>query len=321
MNRRGPVAALCLAAVSFGSANTGTKYALGGFDPVGLLAVELVLATAVLWCCVSLRGFRRPASLGRVLLLGLFEPALAYLGQTAGLDRTSATNGALIMGLECVFVVVLAAVVLHEPIGVAVTVAIGLAVVGLVVLESGDHLAGPGLGDTLVLVGSLCAAGYTIIARGLSPVDDPLSVTAVQFTAATVVALPVAAVAWATGAQSVPVDVEPRFVAAAGLVGVVGFAGSFLLYNFAIATVEAAPAAVVVNLIPAVGLVTAVLFLGERPTSYALTGAFLICLSVALFAGLEAVAARRASQELALDLRVLVGDVELRELSRSTVSG
>lgn len=314
------MAALCLAAVLFGSANTGTKYALGGFDPVSLLAVELVLATVVLWSCLWRRGLRRPASLGRVLVLGLFEPALAYLGQTAGLDRTSATNGALIMGLECVFVVILAAVLLHEPISVAVAAAIGLAVVGLVVLESGDSLSGPGLGDSLVLVGSLCAAGYTIIARGLSPDDDPLSVTALQFSAATAIALPVAGVAWGTGAERVPTQVDARFVVAAALVGIVGFAGSFLLYNYAIATVEAAPAAVIINLIPAVGLLTAVAVLGERPTSYALTGAVLICLSVALFAALEALAARGAATDLVLELRVMVGDVELRQLSQTTVS-
>jgi drug/metabolite transporter (DMT)-like permease len=293
---------------------------LGGFDPVSLLAAELVLATVLLWCCVWLRGFRRPRSLARVLVLGLFEPALAYLGQTAGLDRTSATNGALIMGLECVFVVILAAVLLHEPISAAVAVAIGLAGVGLIVLESGDSLVGPGLGDTLILLGSLCAAGYTIIARGLSPDEDPLSVTAMQFSAATAIALPVAAVAWGTGAESVPTHVDARFLLAAALVGIVGFGGSFLLYNYAIATVEAAPAAVIINLIPAVGLLSAVAVLGERPTSYALTGAVLICVSVALFAALEALAARRAARQLVLDLRVLVGDVELRELSRTTVS-
>ena len=166
----------------------------------------------MLWCLVWRRGLRRPGSLVRVLALGLFEPALAYLGQTAGLDRTSATNGALIMGLECVFVVILAAVLLHEPISVAVAVAISVAVVGLVVLESGDSLSGPGLGDSLVLVGSLCAAGYTIIARGLSPADDPLSVTAMQFTAASGIALPVAAVAWGTGAERLPAHVDLRFV-------------------------------------------------------------------------------------------------------------
>jgi drug/metabolite transporter (DMT)-like permease len=290
MTPRGPVVALGLAAVSFGSATTGTKFALGGFDPVSLLAVELALATAVLWVGVAARGYRRPRSLGRVMVLGLFEPALAYLGQTAGLSRTSATNGALIMGLECVFVVVLAAMVLREPITAGVAVAIVLAVAGLVVLESGGHLAGPGSGDALVLLGSLCAAAYTIVARGLSAEDDPLTVTAVQFTTALALTGPVAGLTWVTGRERVPLAVEPRFVVAAALVGVVGFAGSFVLYNFAIASVGAAPAAVVINLIPAVGLGTAVAVLGEPLTVYALAGALLICASVGVFATLEALA-------------------------------
>lgn len=330
MTRRAPVIALCLAAVSFGSATTGTKYALGGFDPVSLLAVELGLATAVLWVGVVARGFRRPRSLVRVMVLGLFEPALAYLGQTAGLTRTSATNGALIMGLECVFVVILAAVLLREPINAAVAVAIGLAVIGLVVLESGDSLVGPGAGDALVLLGSLSAAAYTIVARGLSPDDDPLSVTALQFTTAFALTGPAAVAAWTSGRERVPVDVEPRFLVVAGLVGVVGFAGSFVLYNFAIVTVEAAPAAVIINLIPAVGLGTAVALLGEPLTAYAVVGAMLICASVAIFATLEALAEPVVEEpavaeplpvdgELALDLRVLVEDVELPELSRSVV--
>ena len=141
-----------------------------------------------------------------------------------------------------------------------------------------------------------------------------------QFTAASGIALPVAAVAWGTGAERLPTHVDLRFVVAAALVGIVGFAGSFLLYNYAIATVEAAPAAVIINLIPAVGVLTAVAVLGERPTSYALTGALLICASVALFAAFEVLAARRAATDLVLELRVMVGDVELRELSRTTAS-
>lgn len=324
MIRRGPVIALCLAALSFGSANTGTKYALGGFQPVGLLAVELALATALLWAVVAVRGLRRPRSLARVALLGLFEPALAYLGQTAGLARTSATNGALIMGLECVFVVVLAAILLHEPITQAVTVAIVLALVGLIVLESGDSVVGPGSGDMLVLVGSLCAAAYTIVARGLDPGEDPFSVTALQFTAASAIAVPAAVVAWVRGVESVPTHVEPRYAVVAALVGIVGFGGSFLLYNYAIATVEAAPAAVVINLIPAVGLITAVTLLGEPLTTYSVAGALLICASVAFFGALEVRASRRAIQQLGqlptdltLDLRVLVDDVELPMVAQS----
>ena len=150
--------------------------------------------------------------------------------------------------------------------------------------------SGRGTGDALVLFGALSAAAYTIVARRLSPEEDPLSVTAVQFTTATVLAVPMALVAWGTGAERVPAGVEPRYVVAAALVGVVGFAGSFVLYNFAIATVEAAPAAIIINLIPAVGLASAVAWLGEPLTMYAAVGAMLICASVAIFAALEALA-------------------------------
>jgi drug/metabolite transporter (DMT)-like permease len=240
---------------------------------------------------------------------------------------------------------------LREPISRAVAVAIALAVVGLVVLESGETLVGPGVGDALVLLGSLCAAAYTIVARGLEPDDDPMSVTAVQFTMASAVVLPVALVAWTSGAESVPTQVEPRFVLAAALVGIMGFAGSFVLYNYAIATVEAAPAAVIINLIPAVGLGTAVTLLGEPLTMYAVVGALLICASVAIFGTLEALTSLEpdgllepaeafgetvnqpaealgaatgawgSPADVGLDLRltVLLEDVELPELSRTAV--
>ena len=149
------MAALMVAATSWGIATTGTKYALGGLDPLTLIAFELLLAALVLWLIVAVRGFRRPSSLVRVALMGLCEPALAYVSQTLGLTRTSATDGALIQGLECVFVVVLAALLLREPISRAVAMAIALATVGLGVLEGGGGLAGPGVGDALVLFGAL----------------------------------------------------------------------------------------------------------------------------------------------------------------------
>jgi len=89
------VLSLVVAAASWGVAGTATKYALGRFDPVTLLTVELASGAAVLWAVVVIRGYRPPPSWRRVLLLGLFEPALAYLGDTIGLSRTSASNGAV----------------------------------------------------------------------------------------------------------------------------------------------------------------------------------------------------------------------------------
>ena len=54
-----------------------------------------------------------------------------------------------------------------EAISGSVGLAVLVALVGLVVLESTSWLTGPGMGDALVLGGALSAAGYTIVARGV----------------------------------------------------------------------------------------------------------------------------------------------------------
>jgi drug/metabolite transporter (DMT)-like permease len=63
---------------------------------------------------VILRGHRPPPPWRRAVLLGLFEPALAYAGDLLGVARTSAANDALLSGLESVFIVLLAAVFLRS---------------------------------------------------------------------------------------------------------------------------------------------------------------------------------------------------------------
>lgn len=289
MRLRGPTAALVVSAVFFGIAPTGTKFALGGFGPVTAMVVELLAATVVLWMVLLRRGYRPPRSRRRVLLLGLLEPGLAYLLYSFGLDLTTASNAALMTGLECGFVVVLAAVFLHERAGWSVVTAALIAVVGLVVLEGGAaaEFGAPGLGDLLMAGGALSAALYTIVARGLPADEDPLRVTAHQFAIATAMVVPLAVFRWRAGTEELPVGVPPQFWLVAAVVGVLGFASGFLLYNSAITAVRAGPAAVIINLAPAFGLASAVLWLGETLTVQRVLGATLIALSVALFIAIE----------------------------------
>ena len=135
--------ALLLASVLWGGAITGTKYALRAFDPVTLLGVGLAAATAALWAVLLIRVYRPPPSWPAAVLLGLLEPALAYLGETFGLSMTSATDGAIISGLESALVVILAALVLGEAISRAGIVAVVACRAGLVVLTGGAVAARP----------------------------------------------------------------------------------------------------------------------------------------------------------------------------------
>src|ERR1700735_4574750 len=133
---RRPAVALVVAAGLWGVAVSGTKYALGGFDPVTLLSIELLAGAVVLWAALLVRGYRPPGSWWLPALLGLLEPALAYLGDTFGLSLTSAVHGAVINGLESGLVVVLAAVLLRETITRPAILAVVSALAGLAVLAA-----------------------------------------------------------------------------------------------------------------------------------------------------------------------------------------
>jgi drug/metabolite transporter (DMT)-like permease len=283
MITRLPLAALIIASLFWGTAVSVTKYALRGFGPITLLAISLITGTAVLWTIVILRGYRPPLPWRRAVLLGLFEPALAYVGDLLGLARTSAANGALLSGLESVFIVLLAAVFLRERITGLIAVALALALAGVATLEGTGSFAGAGLGDLLVLAGVLSAAAYTIVARGIGDESDPLTVTACQFTTATILILPALTFVWAMHVETVPSHVAARFWFAAVFVGVIGYAASFVLYNYAIARVRAAPASIIVNLIPVFGLASAVVWLRDPLTAARVLGAILIGLSVTIF--------------------------------------
>ena len=290
--RHRALGALIGASILWGGAVSGTKFALGGFAPLRLLSVELLAATAILWAALLIRGYRPPGSWWLPLMLGLLEPALAYLGDTFGLATTSAVSGGEIDGLESALVVLLAAVLLRETMTRPVVLSVLAGLAGLIVL-AGFSGGGSATGDVFVAGGVLSASLYTVVAKRFDDGSDALSLTTWQFTAATVVSLAVTVLRGSAASQGPLLTVAPRFWIAAALTGIGGFALSFLLFNSVIVGVDAGWAAVVLNLIPVFGVAGAVTFLGEGVTGREGIGAVLIGASVLYFT----VAERRAAKD------------------------
>ncbi len=288
---------LVVASVLWGGAVSGTKFALAGFAPVTLLAIELAAAAALLWLTLLARGYRAPRVWWLPVVLGLLEPALAYLGETLGLSMTSAVHGALLSGLESALVVALAALVLRETITVAAALAVLVAAGGLVVLAGPGASHGTAAGDLLVAGGVLSASLYTIVAKRFDDGSDPLSLTTWQFTVAALAAGGAATARWATGAEPVPAAVAPRFWLAAALVGVAGYGASFLIFNSVISRVGATQAAVVLNLIPVFAFLGATVFLDEGVNSADVAGAALVGVSVVYFTAADHYANRASGPE------------------------
>jgi drug/metabolite transporter (DMT)-like permease len=281
---------LALASVGWGCSTTLSAFALRQFSPTDLLAIELVTGGIVIWtfALMSVRHELATPNWKAFALLGLCEPGLTYLLANQGLKHDSAATAALLFALEAIVVVPLAAIFLAERVTSGVYLALGVGLVGALVTAEG---AQPGrdtpLGHLFILGSILFAATYAVLARRNSYRAPALVVTTHQLLAATAVALPFAVMSDALGNSGLPAADSSHWVAAIAA-GLAGVALPFLLYNRAIVDVRATIAAGVLNLVPLVGLATAVVFLGDQPSALELLGGCLILSSAAWLGRSEA---------------------------------
>ena len=280
-------AALVGSAACFGSATALSKYALATLSAADLLLIEVAGSAALLGAMVQWRGRLLTPRWRSYVLLGAVEPAATYLLANLGLARTSAGRGALLLSLETAFGVAAAALVARERISVRAGLALigGLSGAALIGAEStGDRATLTG--DVLVLASAAAAGGYGVLARRLPTRDDPLTITAIQYLAATFLVFPFVAASWLTSGTRL-LSAPPPVWAAAVATAVIGSAVAFVLFNYAIAQVPAGRAALLLGLTPLFGVAAAAAGLHETITARQLLGGLII------LAGLTALAPPR----------------------------
>src|SRR5215207_764767 len=200
LDRRTAVAALAAAGLLWGTTVPQSKLALEWLAPGWLTVVRFGLAAAALLAADRSRA--RTAWSPSVLAWGAVGYGGSILVQNAGIARTSVSHGALLVGATPVLVAIVAAL-RHREIARPVAwlgFAVSLAGVGLVAAGGGGGATLAG--DGLVLASLLFSASFTVAQSRLLPGRDPVAVTAAQFTAAGLAALPVAAVT--EGAPAAP---------------------------------------------------------------------------------------------------------------------
>ena len=270
----------------WGGAVSAVKFALGGFDALTLLTVELLAATAVLWAALIASGYRPPRSWTVAVVLGVLEPGLSYLLEATGLTQTGAVDGSLISGLEPALVVLLAALLLREAIGISAVMAVVVGLGGVaLIMDSGG--ATSAIGDLLLAAGVLAASLYSIVAKRFDEDSDALATTVGQFTAASILCTSILVGRTAVTGAMPDLTAASGYWVVAVAVGVLGFGASFLIYNRVLFTCEAGWTAIVLNLIPVFGLLAAVGVLGERLSPRSGLGALLLGGSVGAFCVLE----------------------------------
>lgn len=266
--RRLAVLALVATMAVWGSSFVVTKLVLGQAGPFALTALRFGIGLLVLLPFAYRRGFRlRLALEPAFLLFGLTGVALVYGLQTLALVFTSAANTALISAGVPAVAAVLARAFLKEYIPPARLLGIGLSVLGIG-LVGGATPSGAGSSGTVLLgnslmVGAVVAYGaYAVQGRALRGVGGYPAVvaTAASFAAGLLFLLPLAAgEVILFGAP----ELGPRGWLVLAYLGAGASALPIFLWNYALRHVPASAAALYINLVPVVGLVSALLF-GER---------------------------------------------------------
>ena len=245
-DRRNALAALTAAGVIWGLTVPLSKLALGWLDPTWLTAARFAVAAPVL-ALVGRRGLRAAAT-PRIAFWGAAGYGAVILLQNLGIERTSVSHAALIVGAVPAIVALTAAAAGRATTGPLAWSGFAVALGGVaLVAGAGGHASLTG--DALVLASAAVAALYIVAQGDLLAGRDPVSVTAVQMTAAAAVAVPAALV---TG--SLPAHAPHAAALAATLA--LATAGSllpFTLYAYGQTRVSAEVAGAFVNLEPLVG--------------------------------------------------------------------
>lgn len=276
--------ALALVTLIWGSAFTVTKAAIGQVPPITLALLRFLVASALLlplaWrrrrlAAPSLRG-AWPTIAG----MGLCGVALYQVGANFGLGYTTASQAVIIQSIIPILTAILAALLLHErPTRLRVLgIALSLAGVALVVLAAAPSTtaSNPLLGGALLLASALGWVVYTLLAKRIAAADQ-LSVTAYSILIGTLLMLPLSLLE--AGTANLAAIGWPGWASILYL-GVLSTAAANLIYNRSLSYLDASQATTFLNLVPVVGVLIAVLFLGEPLLGWQLAGGALALVGV-----------------------------------------
>ncbi len=228
-------------------------------------------------------GWNRSVGLGKLALLGVINPGLAYALGLLGLVSVSASMSVLLWGTEPVLILLLAVLLLRERVAAATVLAVTAALVGVLLVIYRPGVAGDAVGVALTVAAVTACACYTVLTRRLLLDDSSLLVALVQQAAAFSFAVVVAGGAVVLDIADVGLPGELGTWLLAVSSGVVYYGFAFWFYVGGLRGVPASTAGAFLPLIPVFGLAAAYL-VGERLLERQWIGAAIVVLATAVVA-------------------------------------
>jgi drug/metabolite transporter (DMT)-like permease len=278
----------------WGSTFVVTKDVMAAFPPLTLAFIRVAIGSALLLPLAIVRrrraaaGASLPRSLpwGTLISMGLVGVACYYFLFNLSLLYISASQGALVQSSIPAMTALVAVLWLGERASGKRIVGIVLSVVGVLIVFAGDKpgaahasiggLDGKWLGNLLMFASVIAWGVYTSLAKRVANLDQVV-VTGCITAIGALLLLP--------GAMYELAGRELPRLTLAGVLEILylgAFASglAYLLYNQALKDMDASQAGVFANLIPVIGVITGIVFLGEPLSLWAICGGLVVMLGV-----------------------------------------
>ncbi|MDZ4770728.1 MAG: EamA family transporter [Chloroflexota bacterium] len=276
------------AAAIWGGMYVVSDLVLPVIPPFTLLSIRLAMGLVVLYFVARSSGARlrvsRPDAL-RLLAVGLVGFGISVGAQFVGTDASTAVNGTLITSASPAFILVFAALLLHERLTPRRIASVALATIGVIViidLANADFSSQTFFGDAALAVAALSWGLYSVLVRQVSlslPNVNTTIITLYGFVGGLLLTLPASALEL----RDRPIGViTPLIILGILYLGVISTALAMWLWGRAFALVDASVASLYFFAQPLVGALLSVLLLGQVMTSNLWIGSALIIAGVIL---------------------------------------
>lgn len=277
---------LCLtgAVIFWGTSFAATKTALASFSPMTVIWLRMMVATVVFapaWFFLP-RPRYRSGDVKWLALIALLQPCIYYLAEGYAVQLTTSSAAGVISAIVPLLVALGAWLFLRERLTGRAAAAIAISLVGVAMLSVGGEAQqaapNPVLGNILEVIAMTSAAASMVALKHLSSRYNAWFLTGLQAAVGAAFFLP-GAVAGLPGAWQ---SAQPIAWASVAYLGVAVSLAAFGLYNMALTRMPANRAAIAINAVPAVALLSGWLLLGEMLTPLQLTACAVIVGAVVL---------------------------------------
>jgi len=266
-----------------------TRLTLDGIPPSLLALLRLVIGAAIL---VPVARWAEPAAprpgrgdAWRIVWMGVFGFAGAAAFGHWGLAGSTASNGALLIIVEPVTIMLMGPLLLDERLTRREAAGAALSVLGaVVVVVNGipgvtQALAPHWRGDLLLVLSGICYASYSLIGRDVLARHSATVVTARSILWGAIAMMPLAIVEWHAGYRP---SLSPGVVVGIMYLGLIITVLGYLVWDWGLARTGASRAAVFLTVQPITGVLLGAAFLHEPLTAYTLAGGALIVIGLCM---------------------------------------